>query len=149
MSQRILTGRHVFAIFALGFGTIISVNVALAVNAVRTFPGLETKNSYVASQVYEERRAAQEALGWTVAATGQDGRAEVALIDAAGRPAEVAAMRAVIGRATTDAGERDMPAEGRARAGLDIAPGYWRIDVTAEATDGTAFEQRLTLRVTE
>ena len=40
-----LTGKHVFAIFATGFGVIIAVNLTLAFNAVATFPGLETKTA--------------------------------------------------------------------------------------------------------
>ena len=40
-----ITGWHVLAVFGLAFGVIISVNVILAVNAVKTFPGLEVKNS--------------------------------------------------------------------------------------------------------
>ena len=42
-------------------------------SAVSTFPGLEVRNSYVASQSFDERRAAQEALGWTVRADHADG----------------------------------------------------------------------------
>ena len=57
-----ISGRHVFAGFALAFGVIISVNLTLAYNAVQTFPGLEVANSYVASQQFDANRAAQEAL---------------------------------------------------------------------------------------
>ena len=42
---REIKGIHVFAAFALAFGTIIAVNMTLAVQAVRTFPGLEVRNS--------------------------------------------------------------------------------------------------------
>jgi len=66
MAERQLTGRHVLMIFVGAFTVIIGVNIALAYNAVRTFPGLEVKNSYVASQEFNTRRAAQVALGWTV-----------------------------------------------------------------------------------
>ncbi|SFE22207.1 FixH family protein [Roseivivax sediminis] len=148
MTDFTLKGRHVLAMFVLGFGTIIAVNLTLAVNAVRTFPGLETANSYVASQEYDDRRAAQEALGWTVEATGESGVAAVALVDAHGLPADLRDMQAVIGRATTDDGERVMPQTGRAAAALEMPEGYWRVDVIATAPDGTAFEQRLTLHVT-
>ena len=58
-----LTGWHVLAIFVGAFGVIIGVNVALAWNAVATFPGLEVDNSYIASQTFDDRREAQEALG--------------------------------------------------------------------------------------
>ena len=68
MSEFTLKGRHVAMMFGVGFGVIIAVNIALAVSAVRTFPGLETKNSYVTSQSFEADRAAQEALGWDASA---------------------------------------------------------------------------------
>jgi len=38
-----IKGWHVFGIFALAFGVIISVNLTLAFNAVRTFPVLRAK----------------------------------------------------------------------------------------------------------
>ena len=59
-----LTGWHVLGIFGGAFGVIIGVNIALAVNAVSTFPGLEVANSYVASQTFDKRRAAQDKAGW-------------------------------------------------------------------------------------
>ena len=50
----------------IAFGVIIGVNVVMATKAIGTFPGLEVKNSYVASQSFDKRRDAQEALGWDV-----------------------------------------------------------------------------------
>ena len=61
-----LKGWHVATMFVAAFTIIIGVNLALAFNAVATFPGLETKNSYVASQSFDADRTAQDALGWTV-----------------------------------------------------------------------------------
>ena len=55
-SARTLTGWHAAAIFGSFFGVIITVNLALAYSAVHTFPGLEVKNSYVASQEFDRRR---------------------------------------------------------------------------------------------
>ncbi len=66
--MRELTGRKVFAITAAFFGVIIAVNLLLAYKAVSTFPGLEVQNSYVASQTWDAERAAQQALGWDLAA---------------------------------------------------------------------------------
>ncbi|HBR40028.1 MAG TPA: nitrogen fixation protein FixH, partial [Sulfitobacter pontiacus] len=56
-TERPLTGWHVLAMFIGGFSIIISVNLALAFNAVRTFPGKETESSYVASQNFDTDRA--------------------------------------------------------------------------------------------
>ena len=68
MSAKPITGRKVFAIVASAFAVIIGVNIFMAVSAVRTFPGLEVQNSYVASQSFDADREAQEALGWEVTA---------------------------------------------------------------------------------
>jgi len=43
--EREFTGRHALMVFGGAFTVIIGVNIALAVNAVKTFPGLEVENS--------------------------------------------------------------------------------------------------------
>ena len=63
-----IKGWHVALAFGLAFGLIIAVNLTLAFNAIRTFPGLEVKNSYVASQSFDRDRQAQTALDWQVSA---------------------------------------------------------------------------------
>ena len=70
MSQFTLKGHHVLIMFVGGFSIIIAVNMTLAFNAVSTFPGLETKNSYVASQSFDADRAAQEAVDLPEPSTG-------------------------------------------------------------------------------
>src|SRR5258707_1136166 len=62
-----LTGWHMLAIVSLFFGVIIAVNIALAVAATGTFPGLVVENSYVSSQHYDEllaRAREQDKAGW-------------------------------------------------------------------------------------
>ena len=145
--ERPLTGRMVFAIIAAMFGTIIAVNLTLAVKAVRTFPGLEVKNSYVASQGFDARRKAQEALGWSVDAAYDSGRISVVLLDKAGVALTPASLTVVLGRPTTDAWDRTLDLDATGSAMLTLAPGLWRVDVGARAADGTPFEKRLTLRV--
>ena len=62
MSTSEITGRKVFVFTASAFAIIIGVNFYMAFQAVGTFPGLETKNSYVASQKFDTDRAQQLAL---------------------------------------------------------------------------------------
>jgi nitrogen fixation protein FixH len=146
-----LTGRHVFLIFAGAFGTIIAVNLVLAYSAVSTFPGLEVKNSYVASQEFNERKAAQEALGWDVRATHGGGVLRLAITDAGGQPVRVASLDATVGRATHVADDQrpEFHFDGRGYvAPVTLAPGNWNIRMEARAMDGTAFQQRVVL-VTE
>jgi nitrogen fixation protein FixH len=151
MAERQLTGRHVFLIFAGAFGTIIAVNLVLAYSAVSTFPGLEVKNSYVASQEFNERKAAQEALGWDVRATHGGGVLRLAITDAGGQPVRVASLDATVGRATHVADDQrpEFHFDGRGYvAPVTLAPGNWNIRMEARAMDGTAFQQRVVL-VTE
>lgn len=140
-----LTGRHVFAITAGAFSVIIGVNVLLAVKAVSTFPGLEVKNSYVAGQGFNDRRAAQEALGWALVPTYADGRIELAFTDGTGLPVTVQDLQVLIGR-TTEAGDDVQPdfmLNGTVYAAdVPLTRGKWMIKVTATAEDGTLFEQR-------
>ena len=99
-SERRFTGWHAFGVFGGCFAVIISVNLFLAYSAVSTFPGLEVKNSYIASQGCDDRRADQEALGWTVRAEAKDGLLVLSITDADGRPVQAGTLDAVLGRAT-------------------------------------------------
>lgn len=150
MAERQLTGWHVAAIFVGAFGVIIAVNIVLAVKAVTTFPGLEVENSYVASQEFNARRTAQEALGWTILATETSGKVTLDITDRHGDPVKVAELRAVVGRATerTADVEPDFIFDGiRYSAPLDLGPGKWDVRIVALAQDGTEFIQRVILHV--
>ena len=143
---RELTGRHVLGITLAAFSVVIAVNMLLAVKAVGTFPGLETRNSYVASQQFDRERAAQNALGWTVTPE-YDGRDLTLMIrDAQGNPARVKSLTATIGRPThvrDDQTPQFTYEAGLFRAPVTLAPGIWNINVSAEAWDGTVFRQRI------
>ena len=150
MAQREFTGKHAAAVFIGAFGVIIGVNLALAYNAVSTFPGLEVANSYVASQEFDARRSAQEALGWSVWADARDGRVILSITDSAGAPVEVAKLSAVLGRATQikDDLEPEFEFDGvNYVAPVELGPGNWNIRMNARATNGTEFRQRVILHV--
>ena len=142
-------GWHVFGAFALSFGIIISVNLTLAFNAVRTFPGLEVKNSYVASQSFDANRAAQNALNWEVSVdlvgpelvlkVLQNGKAIQPVIDSA-----------IFGRATVVTADQtpDFIFDGTSfRAAVDAGIGNWNLRLRARAADGTLFQQRIIVQV--
>ncbi len=142
---REITGRHVFAGFALAFGVIIAVNLTLAFNAVRTFPGLEVGNSYVASQTFDADRDAQETLEWDVSAhiagdtlrliITRDGIAQVPVIE-----------QATFGRATSVARDQELALtfDGTAfTAPVTAGTGNWNLRLKARADNGTLFQQRI------
>ena len=144
--KRELTGRMVLAITVAAFAVIIGVNLLLAFSAVRTFPGLEVGNSYVASQSFDRDRAAQTALHWTVT-PDYDGKVmTLAIRDAAGQPVRAESLTATIGRPThvrEDVTPTFTYEGGVYRAPVTLAPGAWNIHLTATAADGTGFKQRL------
>ena len=148
--QREFTGRHALMVFGGAFAVIIGVNITLAVNAVRTFPGLEVKNSYVASQEFDQRRSAQAALGWSVYASASDDQVRLEITDADGLPVEVVKLTATLGRAThvQDDQNPDFQFDGTAYvAPAQLGAGNWNIRMVARAKNGTEFSQRVILHV--
>lgn len=145
MSEFTLKGRHVAMIFGAGFGVIIAVNIALAVSAVRTFPGLETRNSYVASQSFEADRAAQEALGWEASAVIEDDYL-VLRFDSADGPAMPVIAKATLGRATHVGEDRTPVFAWDGEAYIAHVPGLgtgkWDLRLEAVAEDGTPYRRR-------
>lgn len=100
------------------------------------------KNSYVASQTFDAEAKAQEALGWTSAATLADGQLVVDLLGRDGLPVVPASLTVLVTRPTEAREDRDvtMTFDGLAWAGpVDLAPGRWRVRIAAVAADGTAF----------
>ena len=144
--RRELTGRHVLVITVTAFGIIIAVNLLMAFKAVSTFPGLEVRNSYVASQEFDRARVAQEQLGWT-ATPSYDGRVlSVAMRDRNGNPAPVHEFSLTIGRPThvrDDQTPQFTHDNGVFSAPVTLGPGAWIIHLEAYAPDGTRFRQRL------
>ncbi|MEL7465241.1 MAG: FixH family protein [Pseudomonadota bacterium] len=141
-----LTGRKVLMIAVGAFGAIITANLTLAYSAVQSFPGIEVKNGYIASQHFEADRAAQERLGWVTEARYEDGVLTVAVLDAAGHPAPIDDVAFRLGRPTTEADdlEPQLMADGRGwHAALDLAPGPWRLDIVGAAADETKFRQHV------
>ena len=149
-TERKLTGWHALAIFGGCFAVIISVNLVLAYSAVSTFPGVEVKNSYVASQSFDDRRANQEALGWTVQAQAKGGLLILSIQDAEGRPVQAGSLDAVLGRATHVKDDRspEFSFDGHSYVAREtLQPGNWNIRMKATSLDGTPFEQRVVLHV--
>ena len=145
-----LTGRRVLVITVSAFAVVIGVNLTLAYYAISTFPGLEVRNSYIASQTFDADRAAQLALGWTLVTDYEPGQLRLTFRDGAGLPAPVLDLAVLVGRAT-EARDDMSPAfrqiGGEFIAPLDLQPGKWMMQIQAVAPDGTAFRQRIDLMV--
>lgn len=146
-----IKGWHVFGGFALAFGIIIAVNLTLAYKAVSTFPGLEVRNSYVASQSFDKDRAAQLALGWEVSAYIKDNEL-VLNIARDQQPLSPKIDSAILGRAT-HVGQDQFPEftfDGQSlRAPVNAASGNWNLRLRARGENGALFQQRIIVKMSK
>lgn len=136
---RELKGYHVLAIAVGCFAIVIGANLTMLFAATGTFPGLVVENSYVASQDWNRRTAAQQALGWVAEVGYADGELSVILTGADGSAVTDADLTVKVGRPTTTADDRVLEISARNGAYLaqaDLAPGRWQIEIaTASGPD--------------
>ncbi len=159
MMRRILgldefTGWHMLGVLILFFGTIISVNITLAVFAAQSWTGLVVKNSYVASQHFNEDVAAQKArdsLGWTAQLHYREDDLALALKDGAGDPLYRAEITVTVGRPAHERDDRTLAlaaeSDGLYHARTTLGPGLWDAKIIARASDGTEWADTYRFRV--
>lgn len=138
-------------IAAGAFGTIIAANLALAFAAVSTFPGVEVRNGYIASQTFDAEREAQQRLGWRAEAAYEDGALSLRLLDRDGAPILMDDLAARVGRPTgraRDVAELLRPTADGYELAMNLDHGLWRVDILANAR-GEKFRQHLTIQVTQ
>lgn len=142
-----LTGWHVFAIVGLFFGIIIAVNIALAIFATGTFPGLVVKNSYVASQNYNALLAqgrAQKESGLKAQLIAKAGILHFRLADASGASRRRLHVTAHAGRPASSRDDRVMAFTESSdfyQADMALPAGRWIVDVEARDGDTLVFRQ--------
>jgi nitrogen fixation protein FixH len=133
------TGWHMLGVLGLFFGTIVAVNAVLAVFASGTWTGLVVKNSYVASQHYNEKLEAadrQAARGWTGRLSYEQGRLAFRLDGPDGAPILAERVSAEIGRPAHESRDHTLElartGPGRYAAPDDLEAGLWQVTVRAE-----------------
>ena len=129
--NRELKGSHVLIIALSAFAIIIAANLTMLFSATGTFPGLVVKNSYVASQGWNARTEAQQALAWQSAVSYRDGTLQITLADRAGTPVATDLV-ITLGRPTTDRDDvthRVAVREGSASLSIALDQGTWRVDL--------------------
>ena len=145
-----LTGRKVFLITASAFSVIIGVNLVLAFKAVDTFPGLEVKNSYVASQNFNVRKAAQLSLGWAVTADYDGQNLILKITDKSENAVKAKSVTGILGRATMAADDvtpEFIWSEDHYKFPVALGKGNWNLRLKAVSKNGTPFEQRIPIYI--
>lgn len=151
--ERKFTGRHMLIVMLAFFGTIIAVNLTMAVLASRTWTGLVVKNSYVASQHYNEVLAEanrQAALGWQGQIAYDGERLRFALSDRDGRPVHVLDPRVRMSRPTHEHDDQALdlgPTAAGYEAEAKLGAGIWNADVSARGDDGLSYRAHFRLVV--
>ncbi|MEM8796224.1 MAG: FixH family protein [Pseudomonadota bacterium] len=141
---REITGYHVLALVLTFFAIIIAVNVTMAVIATRSWTGLVVKNSYVASQEYNEKIEAariQEALGLSSDFSYSDGRFSFELLDHSGKAMPVDEIIITIGRPAHEHKDRRLVLEHGSgtlhELTEDLEAGMWAMEISARSGDLT------------
>lgn len=146
--QREFTGKHMILVVGLFFGTIITVNLIMAYFATSSWTGLVVKNSYVASQHYNEKleaQRAQAALGWTPTLTYQNAKLVFDLKDAAGNTVVADFAEAELRRPSYEREDQVitlLPQNSVFVADHQLARGAWDIFVSLSSENGTPFIYR-------
>ncbi|MEM8811147.1 MAG: FixH family protein [Pseudomonadota bacterium] len=138
------TGRHMLLVMLGFFGVIIAVNLTMATIARQSWTGLVVKNSYVASQKYNEHLAAarsQKALGWKGAIGYRGAALEFTLFDQAGNPVLLDNPSVSFGRPAFEAEDRTVDltylGDGLYRLQSDLASGLWQVVVEGNHSKGS------------
>ena len=148
------TGWHFLAIILAFFGVVISVNLFMAWNATSSWTGLVVKNSYVASQHFNEvtaEKRAQMAMGWKAVPSYHDGMLTLTVEDARQAPIDDAIITAKLGRPSFEAQDHMVQfaqtAPGQYAGQTELGSGIWNADVTVTGAGGDVWTRTLRFTV--
>jgi len=139
------TGVHMLAVMVSFFGVVILVNFYMAYSATSSFAGLVVENSYVESQLFNEKLAAvkrQAALGWKVDLDVREDGIRVDARDAKGIPIR-GRIEVEMTRPTTNRDDHEIQAEtnglGAVHLPTQLTAGAWDATVTVVSSDGERY----------
>lgn len=137
------TGWHMLACMIAFFGVIMVVNFTMASFASRSWTGLVVKNSYVASQEFNDELAqaeAQHARGWRSDIAYENGQLSFSLFDQSGQPLMPTQIVLSIGRPAFEQRDRVIRLSGQNgifSTPLPLEDGTWAVKVETRAENLT------------
>ncbi len=147
-----LRGLHVLLMLVGFFGVVVAVDVGMAVEAYRTFPGEVTAKPYEEGLAFNStlaERAEERTLGWKAkveAGMADVGRVRlrVTIADQAGQPVRGLKLKGRLERPATESGrlEPDFTETrpGVYDASVPEAPGAWDLTLAGTDSAGRPFE---------
>ena len=148
----VFTGKHMWIVMILFFGTVITVNLTMAWFAHSSWSGLVVENSYVASQEFNGKAA----LAKSIEASGVKGALEVKgdvihyqLTDAKSDPVIADRVTLTFRRPVGDHQDFDLAlndaGNGQFTGSHAVLPGQWIVE--AEALRGEAIVMHEAVRI--
>ncbi len=146
-----IKGWHVLVAMIVFFGTVIAVNTVFITVALQSFPGEETRRSYVQGLDYNEvieARRAQSELGWTAGANLADGRALIEVLNSKGEPVTGLRLEGTLQHPADMSQDRELVftevREGVYAASIaDLDEGQWTLAAAADGDTPFSVEARL------
>ncbi|MCP4317034.1 MAG: cytochrome oxidase [Hyphomicrobiales bacterium] len=136
------TGWHMLGVMGLFFGTVIGVNITMAYFAGSSWSGLIVKNTYVASQNFDEEVTETEnmkAKGWVSRLDVSGDAVTYSLTNALGSTIAADAVSVAFSRPVGEDEDSVLmlqrQADGRYATVHDLADGQWQVKVTAVKDD--------------
>jgi nitrogen fixation protein FixH len=145
------TGRHMLAIMLAFFAVVISANMTMVYYASHSWSGLVVKNSYVASQQFNQDAAELEAVkaALRIVATYDNDVLRMKMTGTADGAFSASHVSVRLGRPATENQDVsfDLTEEtaGTYAARQHLAPGIWSGEVSIQSSGGAV--QRLPLRI--
>jgi nitrogen fixation protein FixH len=155
ISQRPFTGRHMLMIMLAFFGVIFAVNFTMVYFAVSSWTGLVVKNSYVASQEFNETTAALEkaAAGVHALIVYDKDTLTITLNDDKGIAVAASTVAVTLGRPSHEGEDQTIAlsrqADGVYTAKIALPKGQWSGRITANIPGHDGWQRPLRIMVKE
>ncbi|VAW46980.1 Type cbb3 cytochrome oxidase biogenesis protein CcoH [hydrothermal vent metagenome] len=152
--QKEFTGWHMLIIMLSFFAVVFGMNILMATSALRAWTGLVVKNTYVASQEYNGKVAAnraQHALGWTSSVEFNGQSFTFSFVDGDEVPIKAEQVNVQINRVVGTKGDLKLnlalQEDGSYAFPAQLASGVWNIFVVASFADQPNFEHYYRIKV--
>ncbi|MEO9168052.1 MAG: FixH family protein [Aestuariivirga sp.] len=149
-----LTGWHMLMMCVAGFGVVFTVNIYMAVMAVRSWTGLVVEDSYVASQTFDADAASlkkAEALSVSHLLHYENGKLHLSLQGADGKAIATDSVQISIGRPVGEHEDQKLvavkTADGQFEVATKLGVGAWSGQLSAKLADHTVWRQPFRLIV--
>jgi nitrogen fixation protein FixH len=152
-SSRPFTGRHMLLIMLAFFATIVAANMTMVYFATQSWTGLVVKNSYVASQQFNETtdKLEKAAAGVHCKLDYAKGELSIVLADTMGKAVNGTNVKLKLGRPSHEGEDHVVSLTARGDgvyvADHELAQGQWSGDVTADIPDHPLWQRPVRLFV--